>query len=80
MSRTKRFDNGFNKGRDDKPFDARCFPDSDNPRGFDTFNDDHGYYGAGGHHYMKKAASAARRIYNKEILHKELTELNGDRS
>lgn len=76
MSRTKRFDNGLNKGRDDKPFDARCFPDTHNPRGFNTFDDDHGYYGAGGHRYMKKAASAARRIFNKHVLRRDMKDLD----
>lgn len=73
MSRTKRFDNGLNKGRDDKPFGARCAPDSDHPKGYNTFDDDHGHYGAGGAKAMKKLSSRAARIHSKKILKKEIS-------
>ena len=72
MSRTKRFDNGLNKGRDDKPFDSRCGPNSSHPKGYDTFNDDHGHYGAGGHRFMKKLSTAAQRVYHKKVLSDEI--------
>ena len=76
MSRTRRYDNGLNKGRDDKPMGAKCAPNSSHPRGYDTFEDDHGYYGAGGSRFMKKLSTSARRIYNKTTLNKELKEYN----
>lgn len=74
MSRTKRFDNGLNKGRDDKPFGAKCLPDSSHPKGFNTFEDDHGHYGAGGSRSMKRQASAARRLFHKRLLRSEISE------
>ena len=74
MGKTIRYDNGFNHGRDDKPPGAQCAPTSDHPKGFNTRDDDHGYYGAGGARFMKKAASAARRIYFKRDLAKIMKE------
>lgn len=76
MSRTIRHNNGFNHGRDDNPVDARCFPCTSHPKGYNTLDDDHGHYGAGGHRYMKKAASAARRVYAKTLTRKEIMELD----
>lgn len=73
MSRTTRHDNGLNKGRDDKPHDSRCEP-SRNARGYDTFLDDHGHYGAGGHRTMKRLAARARRNHSKDVLRRELGE------
>lgn len=78
MTRTYRYDNGLNKGRDDKPFDSRCAPDTHYTTGYNTFDDDHGHYGAGGHRVMKKAASAARRVYEKELIAQELEMLESD--
>lgn len=72
MSRTKRTDNGLNKGRDDKPFDARCGPDSSHPKGYNTFDDDHGHYGAGGHKLMKKLSTRAARNHSKKVKSVEL--------
>ena len=68
MSRTYRFDNGLNKGRDDKQFGAKCGPDSAYHKGYNTMNDDHGYYGAGGARKMKKFSSKAQRIFHNSIL------------
>lgn len=65
MSRTYRHDNGMNNGRDDKNFGAKCAP-SFHPRGFDSFLDDHGHYGAGGARKYKKFATRARRNYYKK--------------
>ena len=42
MSRTTRYNNGLNKGRVDKPFGAKHASTSNHPKGFDTFDDDHG--------------------------------------
>jgi len=72
MSRTIRYNNGLNKGRDDKPFGSKCGPDSNHPNGFNTLDDDHGHYGAGGSRSMKKQTSAARRLYGKKILKTEV--------
>ena len=72
MSRTFRHDNGLNKGRDDKPYGAKCAPDSKHPKGFNTFDDDHGHYGAGGSKRMKKQSHRAARIYQKGVTKKEL--------
>ena len=72
MSRTTRYDNGLNNGRDDKPTGSKCGPDSSHPKGYNTFDDDHGYYGAGGSRFMKKEATTARRRYQKNILLEEL--------
>lgn len=71
MSRTYRKNNGFNSGRDDKPFGAKCFPSSKHQKGFDTLEDDHGHYGAGGSKKMKSLASRARRNFNKKVLREE---------
>lgn len=68
MARTYRYNNGINKGRDDKKVSVLCGADTSNPRGFNTFDDDHGQYGASGARAMKREASAARRIYNKKVL------------
>lgn len=75
MSRTYRHDNGLNKGRDDKPHGAKCLASTSHPKGFDTHEDDHGHYGAGGSRSCKKDASAARRIYGKAVLRAELGDL-----
>ena len=67
MSRTKRFDNGLNLGRDDKPFGAKCLSSTNHPKGFDSREDDHGHYGAGGSRKLKKSASRAARVYYKKL-------------
>lgn len=72
MSRTRRFDNGLNKGRDDKPMEGHRGPTSNHPKGYDTFDDDHGLYGPKGRKYHKKQAGACRRIWGKKILKEEL--------
>jgi hypothetical protein len=72
MSRTFRYDNGLDKGRDHRPFGAKCGPMSSHPKGFDTFDDDHGHYGAGGSRAMKHFATRARRIYNKNVTRHEI--------
>ncbi len=74
MSRTTRHDNGFNKGRDDNPAGAKHWPDSSHPNGFNTVDDDHGHYGAGGARFVKKEASAARRIYQNNVIRRDLRE------
>lgn len=76
MSRTKRYDNGLNKGRDDKPMGARCGPDRNHPKGYNTFDDDHGHYGAGGAKSMKKLSTRAARNYSKKVKKKELESLS----
>jgi hypothetical protein len=72
MSRTTRYDNGLNKGRDDSPKDSRCGPDSSHPKGYNTHDDDHGYYGAEGHKFMKRHSSRAARNYWKNFKNKEI--------
>lgn len=76
MARTYRHDNGLNKGRDDKPMGAKCGHDTKNPKGFNTFDDDHGHYGAGGSKSMKRWAARARRIYSKNLLANETHDYN----
>lgn len=76
MARTKRFNNGLNKGRDDKPFGAKCLASTKHPKGFDSREDDHGHYGHGGSRALKKDASRARRVYNKNILKKEMSNVD----
>lgn len=73
MARTTRHDNGLNKGRDDKPMGAKCKATTGHPKGFDTREDDHGHYGAGGSRACKQAATAALRIYGKKVLHAEMS-------
>lgn len=48
MSRTTRFNNGFNKGRDDRLYGAKYEATSAHPKGYNTREDDHGHYGAAG--------------------------------
>ncbi len=71
MTRTFRYDNGLNKGRDDKTFGAKCLATSNHPKGYDTREDDHGHYGAGGSRSCKRAASRTRRTYSKRVVAKE---------
>lgn len=72
MARTFRFDNGLNKGRDDKPMGSRCGPDSGHPKGYNSFEDDHGHYGTGGARSMKRQSHRAARIYNKRVVQQEV--------
>jgi hypothetical protein len=74
MARTTRYDNGFNKGRDDKPPGAKHSATTAHPKGYDTFGDDHGHYGAGGSRSCKRAASRARRVYGRRVLRAEVRE------
>ena len=67
MARTTCYNNGLNKGRDDKPFSAKSGPSASHPNGFDSFEDDHGCYGAGGAKLMKKLSTKARRATFKRF-------------
>lgn len=62
----------WERGSDRKPLDSKCLPNSKHPKGFDTFEDDHGHYGAGGSKSCKKLSSRARRIYSDNITNAEI--------
>ena len=74
MSRTIRFDNGLNKGRDDKPYGAKCDVHTNHPKGYNTREDDHGHYGAGGSRAKKLLSHRAARNYSKRLTHAETQE------
>ena len=76
MSRTLRHNNGFNKGRDDKSPSPRHWPTSRHPKGYDTRDDDHGDYGAGGARRMKAMAHRLARIYSNKVLRQDLDNFN----
>lgn len=78
MSRTFRQDNGLNKGRDDKPYGSKCLPTTSHPKGYDTFQDDHGHYGAGGSRSLKRQSHRAARIFSKNITRKEINIIQED--
>lgn len=72
MSRTYRTKNCCNKGRDDSPSTAKCWPDNRHDRGHNTEYNDHGVYGAGGARRLKIWANHARRSYSKRLIQKEI--------
>lgn len=72
MSRTTRYNNGLNKGRDDKPMGSKCLATARHPKGYDSREDDHGHYGAGGSRACKRDSHRAARLYSKRLAVKEL--------
>lgn len=76
MSRTTRYDNGLNHGRDRKPVKAHCWPTTDHPKGFDTREDDHGVYGPYGIRWLKREASKARRRIGTRTVRAEIKNLD----
>lgn len=79
MSRTKRYvdpcwkgsGKKYERGADCKPLGAKRLPRANSDRGYDTREDDHGHYGAGGSKSCKKGASRARRVYSSNVTTKE---------
>jgi len=80
MSRTKRFvdpmwigsGEKYERGSDKKPLGSKCLPRANSDKGYDSYEDDHGHYGAGGSKSCKKGASRARRTFSKNLKNKEI--------
>lgn len=61
----------FERGSDHKPWGSKGLPRSNSDKGYDSKEDDHGHYGAGGAKSCKKGASRARRVYSKNLTSEE---------
>ena len=74
MSRTTREDDGIHGNRERRYSAVKHLSTSKHPKGFDTFEDDHGLYGQKGSKMLKKAASRARRIFSKNVMKGEIND------